>query len=325
MLAGLALLVLGEVLARSVAPELPGWRAQDGPSILLTGHPTRLWGLAPGERDNLGATATINALGFRGPLPEQGLRRVIVLGDSSYFGHGVEDEQTLGAVMARSAGVEVLNLAVPGYSTEQSLVVMEEQGWDLDPELLVVGSMWSDSGFDVAQDRPLLASRGRSRWNPLVYSALFRWVVTRVGPVQDLRFRREGASGPRRVPIEDYAANLDELARGGVPVIFVRPCPQVEAEGQSSGHDWAPYVQAQRAVAEHHGQPVLDACEVFEGHRDLFLDELHPNAEGHRLLGEALAARPWPMASTARPAQVEVVDPWPEGPPVEGSPVGNLY
>lgn len=318
-------LLAAEVVARAVAPELPHWRARDGATILLTGHPTRLWGLAPGERDNLGATATINALGFRGPLPVEGRRRVIVLGDSSFFGHGVEDEQTLGAVMAQAAEVEVLNLAVPGYSSEQSLVVMEEQGWALQPDLLVVGSMWSDSGFDVVQDRDLLALRRGVQWNPLTHSALFRWVVTALSPARPLRFRRGEGTGPRRVPVQQYAENLDALARGGVPVIFVRPCPQVEARGQRTGHDWMPYVEAQRAVAEHHGQELLDACEVFAGHEDLFLDELHPSVEGHRLLGEALAARPWPSPSAAGPARVEVVDPWPEGPPVEGSPLGNLY
>ena len=39
---------LAELAARRVNPVLPQWTASDNPSVVMTGHPTRLWGLAPG-------------------------------------------------------------------------------------------------------------------------------------------------------------------------------------------------------------------------------------------------------------------------------------
>ena len=36
---------LGELAARQVDLVLPSWGAADNPSVVMTGHPSRLWGL----------------------------------------------------------------------------------------------------------------------------------------------------------------------------------------------------------------------------------------------------------------------------------------
>ena len=64
-------LVLGglEAYARWVDPIVPQWQAPDAAGVIMTGHPTRLWGMAPGVRRNGDTTATINDLGLRGAVP----------------------------------------------------------------------------------------------------------------------------------------------------------------------------------------------------------------------------------------------------------------
>ena len=76
---------LAEWVARGVDAELPGWSANDNPSVVMTGHPTRLWGLAAGERTNVDTVATVDPVGLRGPIPSAPRatdeERVLVLGD----------------------------------------------------------------------------------------------------------------------------------------------------------------------------------------------------------------------------------------------------
>ena len=77
---------LAELAARQVNPVLPQWTASDNPSVVMTGHPTRLWGLAPGERRNVDTVATVSELGLRGEVPviprPFGEERIAVIGDS---------------------------------------------------------------------------------------------------------------------------------------------------------------------------------------------------------------------------------------------------
>jgi hypothetical protein len=138
-------------------------------------------------------------------------------------------------------GAEVVNAAVPGYSTYQSLNVLDMRGWGLDPDLLLVANIWSDNNFDSFTDRELVASYAGWRSSVthdlrlgLESSALFRWLdwTLRVAP-QGERARKVGwqvggtdrRTGNRRVDIASYAANLDAMcarmyARGG-GVVFL--------------------------------------------------------------------------------------------------------
>ena len=59
-----------ELWAGRTQTVFPTWGAADNPSVVLTGHPTRLWGLTEGERQNLDTVATVNALGLRGDVPQ---------------------------------------------------------------------------------------------------------------------------------------------------------------------------------------------------------------------------------------------------------------
>jgi len=62
-----------------------------------------------------------------------------MLGDSIAFGTGVADEQTFSYRLAGlDPGLEVVNLAVPGYGTDQELLQLEREGARLAPEVVVL-------------------------------------------------------------------------------------------------------------------------------------------------------------------------------------------
>ncbi|MEC8194208.1 MAG: GDSL-type esterase/lipase family protein [Myxococcota bacterium] len=357
---------LGEWAARSTDGEMPQWSARDTPSVVMTGHPSRLWGLAPGERRNVDTVATVDSIGLRAPVPT-GARgadeqRVMILGDSSFFGFGVADDQTMAAHLARRlGGATVINGAIPGYSTEQSMRLMDEVGWALDPTLLVVANFWSDTNFEPFSDRDLLRTADAQRSGWIGRSALVRWLAIAVSAVSP------GAGGrivtwprgkplpdatERRVPVDAYARNLDALIRAararGIGVVLFTPPSPVEIEATvRPPHQWEPYRLAQQTVAAAHGIPHIDATAPFaaavgfapeKGLAPWFLDDLHPTANGQRLMAKlvdrTLDSRGWPESPLLGKADAELnwdafVDTTPASragrPTGDRSPIANLF
>jgi hypothetical protein len=85
----------------------------------------------------------INAQGFRGPVYQEGkpsgVYRVMVLGDSNGFGWGVLEEQTFAARIDSSfEHVEVLNLSLSGFGTDQEYLRFLKEGMRYRPDLVIV-------------------------------------------------------------------------------------------------------------------------------------------------------------------------------------------
>ncbi len=320
-LVGLDLLA-GALFAEQLdAAEQPLPDAAEGWSPTMRGNPYLLWEYAPGMRDEFGIPVHINQLGLRGPEPEQpkpkGIRRLLATGDSSVYGFGIEDGQAYVHVAADllGKGIEGHNAAIPGYSTFQTLNLLELRALDLAPDVLVIGNLWSDNNFDSFVDRDLLSAyssfeggwAGRARrW--LNHSATFRLLDyrLRVESGAQAEARKVGwtvgkgqQGGQRRVEVNDYARNLQamvDLAHAhSAEVIFVLLASQDDlAEAHGEPPAWALYRQIMRETAARVGAPVVEVPGLFqasgEGRDALFIDEMHPTATGHRLIGEALAA-----------------------------------
>lgn len=324
LLASTAILVLAlgtaEGLARMVDPVIPQWQAPDAAGVIMTGHPTRLWGMARGVRRNGDTTASINELGLRGTVPEvprpPEKPRILVLGDSSFFGHGIPDDGTIAAslqknLQATGIPVEVVNGGIPGYSTEQTKLLLEEVGWSLQPTLLVIGNLWSDNNADGFRDADLLRTNHAFYNNPLAKSAFFRifagWVDSTVDRLrggtgaQIITWTRSSAwpeGKARRVPIQNYARNLDWMVKQarerGVGAMFVTPTNQgLVDQIYQGGAGWDPYFATQRKVAEWNGLPIVSATEAIQADplptADKFVDQMHPSVAGAADIGGALA------------------------------------
>jgi len=85
---------------------------------------------------------------FAVPKPE-GVIRIVGVGDSFTFGYGVEVEDTYLARVERileeqGFSVETINLGVAGHGTAEQMIMLENVGFSLDPDVVVVGYYMND-------------------------------------------------------------------------------------------------------------------------------------------------------------------------------------
>jgi lysophospholipase L1-like esterase len=114
------------------------------------------WALRPAfsGRTKDGRAVSIDRHGFRGRdpgPPEAGQRRVLLLGDSITFGTGVEDADTFAARLAAHApSLQPINLGVSGYGTDQELLLLEREGFAMDPAVVVLNVCVGNDALDNA-------------------------------------------------------------------------------------------------------------------------------------------------------------------------------
>lgn len=115
-----------------------------------------------------------NSRGLRNPreIPyekPQGVTRVLLLGDSFFWGYGVNNEEVISAVLQTLAApqVEILNGACSGYGTDQELLWLVEEGIRYRPDVVVVGLFpandWEDisTPFRYGRAKPFYRLEGR--------------------------------------------------------------------------------------------------------------------------------------------------------------------
>ena len=311
------------LVSRLYKAELVAWESPPPSKIdgapTLKGNPYLLFEFAPGIRNEQGVTVTINSMGMRGenveiPKP-QGVKRFITTGDSSVFGFGVEDREVFSQVAATTLGedVEGLCAAVPGYSSYQSINFLRLRGLKTEPDLLVVANIWSDNNFDSFVDKDLLATTMgfEESWVGTLQRTFSNSAIFRVADWK-LRVRKQqekirtvswqvGSSnhiGARRVAINDYVNNLMTMVNMAkerdAEIVFVMLANEDDLNlEKNEGKAWTPYRKAMKLVAETQGAPLINVPKLFIESgltkQDLFLDEMHPTAKGHAIMGDALA------------------------------------
>lgn len=313
----LGLLGLLEISARLFpeprAPEL----------VVFQPHPTRIWALEEGEDMAAMVRVRIDADGLRLPAkpgPEEG-PVILTVGDSSIFGHGVPDGDTLHDQLQKQLEdgglpTRVLCGAVPGYSTLQSERLLDEVGWARRPKLLVVANLWSDNNIDGFTDAALMAAlQGPSAKleRNLSHSALFRQTRQQVNQLfgRPTRWKvswpTASQQGVRRVPLPDYAKALGrifEAARTrqvGVVVVALSNT-WLFSHDRNAATSWKPYFETQKLMADAWQVPYLDSLPALQAtglpSGALFVDALHPSGQGHgtiaRLISDLLLQKGWP-------------------------------
>ena len=129
---------------------------------VIRADPVYGWALDPGS--SLHAVDTdrhldyhiqVNTLGMRDRertrTKPNGVRRVLLLGDSMVFGTGVEMGSRCGDILETrlGPGVEVLNAAVAGWGTDQEFLFLCREGFALQPDIVVLALCLSN---DVANN-----------------------------------------------------------------------------------------------------------------------------------------------------------------------------
>ncbi len=80
------------------------------------------------------------------------VRRVLLLGDSFFWGYGVNDEDIISEVLQNkvSQNIEIINGAVSGYGTDQHLLWLAEEGLKYRPDLVVLGTFPPNDRTEIA-------------------------------------------------------------------------------------------------------------------------------------------------------------------------------
>jgi len=282
----------------------PGSSVNGAQATAMLPDPHRIFRFPPGAVRLADTPTLVDSDGLRisaaqGPADAP---LIFTSGDSSIFGHGVRDGDTLHdqlqAKLTRAGKpVRVRCGASPGYSTVQALAVLDEVGWPSKPSLLVVAPMWSDSRLDRYRDAEVI-----ERGSFLDHSAFFkllRWGVrtARGQPTMwKVAWPTPSDAGVRRVPLAEYRENLDAIltqarAHNAGVVMLGLPHASWVAEGNTRSGSSAPYIDALRSVAEARQVPYVDGTDTFVRlgvGRTLFIDRLHPTGVGQGLLAQAV-------------------------------------
>lgn len=272
------------------ASALLGWEAVPGPS--------KAFGVMQGT--------VVGPEGTRAPpsreKPAGGLR-LLTLGDSTIYGVLVRDHDVFSNVaagrLAQRLGrpVDAVNGGVPGYSSEQARRLYEHRLRPYQPDVVVIATQWSDSQLGPMPDAMRFPERGAAVRKTLQNSALIRFVGGLLHgwvPGQDVGWQLRRDPGTRRVPLSAYRDNLRQIAalakdQGAVPVFLLLPSDRDQRQ-QPLEPPRPEYRTAMREVAAELKAPLIDGIAPFRGRGGrLMSDDVHPSAQGHRLLGDALA------------------------------------
>jgi hypothetical protein len=259
-----------------------------------------------------------NAEGLRTRLPEAkepGVMRVAILGDSTVFGWGVGDEDTLPARLqvhlqaAGAARVEVLNAAQPGYTTAQLVALYDDTIHRWRPDLIVLFVPQHDHTPALVSDwEHYQGSGGPLAWTRVQlarHSRIYHLMWTRLGQPQGPDTPDgEMLQGPSvvRVPrVSDDERSL-AVARlqggvapwGGAVALGLMPFyPDLSHTPDAPGGD-GPHVPWHRIHAAEAGLPLLDVRHCCGPDADAMVfpfDQWHLSARGNDAVARALAAQ----------------------------------
>ncbi|MCA8941947.1 MAG: SGNH/GDSL hydrolase family protein, partial [Planctomycetes bacterium] len=289
-----------------------GFVEMSGENSVFVEDESLFWRMRPGNR-----VYPTNRLGLRGPLPDgpkrHGVLRVACVGDSCVFGLGVRYEHTFGVRFARrlqaespARRVECILAGLPGYSSYQSRVLFEREIAPLEPDVTVVYcGAWNDHVPAIE-----LSDRSRAKRSANVVGRLRLTRVMRAllapSPSKYAAALEKGEfpDGPR-VSLEEFEENLTAIATAaravGSEVVFV--VPPVTDEFDRFRPVAKSYRDSIRSIAREQDAELVDVAPVLQALRErlpsewsalrpgewpFLVDRVHPSAEGHRQIADAL-------------------------------------
>ncbi|MSQ00294.1 MAG: hypothetical protein EXR71_00190 [Myxococcales bacterium] len=290
---------LGGVQPAYSADAVGGWRMQpkvDGQRITA--------------REGNSFVLSTNADGLRTSARKArtpGVRRVVVMGDSTVFGWGVDDGDTFPDALgtALGPGTEVINAGQPGYSTTQMVGLFERSVAAFAPDLLVVFVPMHDDNRVLVSDREHLdGARGFAQVRVILanHSRFYQTLRSRIFPRADEAYLVPGRDRsleprvPRVSPVErdaNFERIRQPLERAGGKLAVGHLPFLADLLGEMRGERFSgPWARDYEAAT---GTPILDlrGCCTGSGGEALVLptDPGHLNAEGNERVGRAAAPR----------------------------------
>ena len=295
------------VLPRQWVPELGPVQPRQldiGSFARPSTNPALYYELAPGHHG-------VNEAGYRGPLyPEEKpdtVWRVVAVGNSTAFGLGVNDTDTYLRRLERlltdasDRRVQVVNLAVPGYNTEQELEMLRVRGFRFHPDLVVLGYDHNDPKPILGRARPTMPDHyGRN----LLHSELVRYLARKFYSRPELRLGKVDGHVTRGPQWDRHLVALSDIGdtcrAEGVPVVVVIFDAWIQREDRETSRHYRALHKPLQPIWSKGGFHVMDCYDLFEAlmrehdwsdTKALWVSveprDGHPNAEGHRLIAEA--------------------------------------
>ena len=296
--------------------------ADEKQSGIFEGDSLLLWRLRP-NLDHVIWDYTListNGQGFRadyniGPK-KAGVFRIICLGDSVTFGYRVpvvwperpnsSEPDWLPYPMLlekrlKSANpqreIEVLTMAVPGYTSHQGLAWLKRDINWLEPDLVVASFGWNDASLSDAPDRITI----RTNW----YAVGIRWLIdhsqafahaTHWLRSHDQQQPSKSPTPVSRVSQDEYVNNfksIAELCKSHHAPIVVMGAPYRDGTtNPAEAKLMTSYRVALQSSMQSQGVPYFAVYSLTEDggstNQALFGELIHPNHLGHRLIAEAL-------------------------------------
>lgn len=306
-------------------------------SGIFEGDPLLLWRLKP-NLDRVVWDFTVlstNSEHLRSehsdqPLPakQPGSIRIVCLGDSVTFGFRVPvvwpdkpteyDPEWLPYPMLlekqlRAANpnrnIEVITMAVPGYTSHQGLAWLRRDISRLNPDLLTVSFGWNDASLSDVPDREAIRTNWSAvgvRWliaHSQAFAHATRWLRAR----ETAKLHHEDLNKPEsrpqtkarpvaRVSQQEYLDNMaaiEQLARQRGAGVIVIAAPYRDHSPEAPEADlMLQYRLALGATMRQRGIPFLELRELTEdaypSNEGWFGERIHPNHMGHRLMASEL-------------------------------------
>jgi lysophospholipase L1-like esterase len=291
---------------------------------IFEGDPLLFWRLQP-SLDRVVWDFTMvstSAQGLRHPRPVENKRpgslRIVTFGDSVTFGYRVPlsfpDSRMFDAYqqpyprLLESAlrrtnegrEVEVVSLAVPGYSSHQGAAWARRDLRWMQPDLVTWCFGWNDVSMRPVSDaeamrvdRTAVAVRALG-----VRSQAFLHAAARLRRAQGEPRGPQGRGLVPRVDVAAYVGHARELAAlaraaGAVPLV-IGPVYRDATSFPEEAARMRAHRDALRSAMEAEGVPYVEIPELMEGaagtNAGLFGELIHPNAAGHRVMANAILA-----------------------------------
>ncbi len=249
-----------------------------------------------------------NGHGFQ----HEGKKRVLLVGGSTAFGTGLEnDRETVAAQLSRLLDVEVINAAVIGHGSGQELSYLLTELVNFEPDVVLALDGWNDyykrlelqdprllgmNGFDEIESQlvalaglkdPSLLKRLTNVPRLLFPRISHRVKYSRIGLWMGWLDRGEAPSPSIEQAAHRYVENLTKMQKIGTAFHYrflVAMQPDVD---HSSGYQV--FREKAGSALRRGGIRVLDLGARKEFVPRMFMDQMHLNVDGHRVMADIIA------------------------------------
>jgi len=226
--------------------------------------------------------------------------RIVIIGDSVAAEQGVKLEESFGNVLEKKLNnisgkkYEVIILAVSGYSTSQELILLEEQAFNYNPDLIIWSYVLNDPGHPLYHE--VNSELGRYFFKPKTHFS--HYISKKLFLIKE---KKKGKNCEREFHKFLHCVYRDEVKRNikkigdisterDVPVIFLIH-PVLIYQYYVGNYPFISIHNDLSSLADKEGLLTLDLFEVYKYYNLLLLrqeqrDPWHPNVEGYEIAAD---------------------------------------